>query len=205
MNFYNKYILPRLINRVMQTEAELTERKIYLSKATGETLEIGFGSGVNLPYYGVHVSKLYAVDPSKELWQLAEERVKKANFPVKFINGSAEKLPFADQSFDTVVSTWALCTIPNPAAALKEVRRVLKPEGKYIFIEHGLSPDEGVKKWQNKINSIWRKLAGGCNLNRKIPELFPPAGLLITEINADYNSWPKILTYLYRGVAKRAE
>lgn len=203
MNIYQKYILPRLINFVMQDEKNEKKRAQLIPRASGIVLEIGFGSGLNLPFYGKEVSKLYAIDPSKELWEFSKERVSKAPFPVEFINASAERIPLADNSVDAAITTWTLCSIPNPEQALREVQRVLKAAGKLLFIEHGLSPEKRISKWQIRFNPFWKRIAGGCHLDRKIDDLITNAGFKIVELKKTPGK--AALSYEYKGVARIGE
>jgi ubiquinone/menaquinone biosynthesis C-methylase UbiE len=205
MNLYDTYILPYLINLAMQNKAAKVERARFVSLASGRVLEIGIGSGLNIPFYPADIEALYGIDPSRELLRMGRKRAAGAAFPVKLMKVSGERLPLQDESFDTVVTTWTLCTIPDPVQALMEVRRVLKPEGRVIFIEHGGSPDAGVLQWQNRLNPVWSRLAGGCNLNRKIDALIRTVGFEITQLETGYASGPKPFTYLYRGVARRLD
>jgi len=202
VSLYAKYILPRLINLAMQTKVAMAERRKFVPLASGTVLEVGIGSGLNIPLYGRDVETLLAVDPSLEIWRLALRRVSRAPFPVEFLACSAENIPLADETVDTVVTTWTLCTIHDPVAALSEMKRVLKPEGQVIFVEHGRAPDARVLAWQNRLNPLWNRIGGGCNLNRKIDDLILEAGLRITWMETGYVRGPKPLTYLYRGLAR---
>jgi len=186
----------------MRNKADRAERARLVSLASGTVLEVGIGSGLNLPFYGPGVTRLYAVDPSVALCRLGRRRVKDARFPVEFLAASGEHIPLEDAMADTVVTTWSLCTIPDSARALGEIRRVLKPGGRLIFIEHGRAPDPGVEAWQRRLNPMWRRLAGGCNMNRQIDDLIVGAGFRITRIERGYGGGPKLLGYLYKGVAE---
>ncbi len=203
MNFYETYILPRLINLAMQNKAARAERARFVPLASGRVLEIGIGSGLNIPFYSADIDALCGIDPSGTLLKMARKRGAAARFPVELIEVSGERLPMEGETFDTVVTTWTLCTIPDPLKALHEVRRVLKPEGRVIFIEHGRSPDARVLRWQNGLNPLWSRLAGGCNLNRGIDGLIRAAGLEITQLETGYAPGLKPFTYLYRGLARR--
>ena len=205
MNVYEKYVLPKLIHWAMRQKLATAERRKLIPLASGTVLEVGVGSGLNLPFYGPQVHKLYALDPSRELWKMARQRVEEAPFPVEFLAASAERIPLEDMSVDTVVTTWTLCTIPNPRQALTDMRRVLKPEGRLIFVEHGHSPDPGVLAWQNRLTPVWKRIGGGCHLNRQIDDLIADAGFDITQIERGYSRGPKPMTYLYKGLARRAE
>lgn len=202
MSFYERYVLPRLINLSLRNRAALVERRKLMPLARGTVLEVGIGSGLNIPFYTRDVERLFGVDPSPEIWRLATKRVTRVSFPVEFVECSAERLPMDDKAFDTVVTTWTLCTIHDPVAALGEMKRVLKPAGQVIFIEHGRSPDARVLAWQNRLNPLWNRIGGGCNLNRKIDDLILESGLEITRLDTGYVRGPKPLTYLYRGLAR---
>jgi ubiquinone/menaquinone biosynthesis C-methylase UbiE len=205
VSLWEKYVLPPLINLVMQNKAAMAERRKFVPLASGTVLEVGIGSGINIPLYVGEVERLFAVDPSLDLWRLARKRLTRAPFPVEFVEGSAESIPVDDKTFDSVVTTWTLCTIEKPVKALMEMKRVLKPEGQVIFIEHGRSPDARVIAWQNRLNPLWKRIGGGCNLNRKIDDLILESGLRITRMETGYVRGPKPLTYLYRGLALRPD
>jgi ubiquinone/menaquinone biosynthesis C-methylase UbiE len=204
MNVYERYFLPRLIHWSMQSRMATAERRKVIPLASGTVLEVGVGSGLNLPFYGPNVRRLYALDPSRELWKMACKRLREAPFPVECLAVSAERMSLTDNSVDTVVSTWTLCTIPDPSLALSEIRRVLKPDGQLIFVEHGRSPDPGVEAWQNRLTPVWKRVAGGCHLNRRIDALIADAGFDITRIERGYSRGPKLITYFYKGLAQIA-
>jgi len=204
VSLYAKYLLPRLIDFAMSSKATTAERTRLIPLASGVVLEIGAGSMLNLPFYGPAVRKLYALDPSLELWRLGRGRVRNAPFPIEFVRSSAESIPVRDDTLDTVVSTWTLCTIPDPRAALEEIRRVLRPDGTLIFIEHGWSPDARVRAWQERLNPLWKRVAGGCNLDRQIEQLIGRAGFQISSLERGYGEGPKPFAYLYRGLARSA-
>jgi len=201
MGLYSKFVLPRLIEIAMNREDTAKQRAQLVPRARGEVLEVAVGSGLNLPFYGSAVRSLSAVDPSAQLLQMARARGESLPFPVEYFERSAESLPFADASMDTAVVTWGLCSMAKPTEALREMRRVLKPGGALLFVEHGHAPDAGVARWQDRVNPIWRALAGGCNLNRRIDELIRGAGFQITELGTEYLPGPRILTFTYRGAA----
>jgi ubiquinone/menaquinone biosynthesis C-methylase UbiE len=201
MSLYSKFVLPHLTDFAMRDKAARARRSQLVPSADGVVLEIGIGSGLNLPFYSSAVRHLYAVDPSPELLAMTRKKVERMTFPVELRCESAERLSLDGRSVDTIVMTWALCTIPDPARALREMRRVLKPQGRMIFIEHGLSPDSGVRAWQNGLNPIWSKVAGGCNLNRKIDDLLISSGFNIVELRTAYLPGPRPLTYTYEGCA----
>lgn len=202
MNVYDKYVLPRLIDLAMGSKADTAERAALVPLASGVVLEVGIGSGRNLPFYGPAVERLYGLDPSRELWRLAGHRVQRAPGPVEFLCAPAERIPLDDRVVDTVVMTWTLCSIPDPARALAEMQRVLKPEGRLLFVEHGRSPDRRVVAWQDRLDPLWTRLAGGCHLNRKIDDLITRAGFSLLRLETGYGGGPKTLAYLYRGLGR---
>jgi ubiquinone/menaquinone biosynthesis C-methylase UbiE len=207
MSFYNKYILPSFLNCACGAKPILYQRGKVVPLAEGLVLEVGIGSGLNIPFYDAgKVSKVIGLDPSPELNEMAQKVVDKTaaenGLDVEIILGSAEAMPFPDDHFDTVVITYTLCTIPNAEAANLEIRRVLKPDGKLVFCEHGLALDAGVAKWQGRIDPLWGKIAGGCHLNRDIPALINSAGFAIQTLEQMYlPSTPKFAGYNYWGVA----
>ncbi len=201
MGFYRRFIVPRLIDLAMRNEVVAVHRSELIPKATGSVLEVGIGSGLNLPFYSSAVTHLQGVDSSAELLSMASKKVDRLRFPVEFVCQSAEQLPVDRGSIDTVVTTWTLCSIPDPLKALREMERVLRPGGRFLFVEHGVSPDPGVQAWQRRINPIWRRVAGGCNVNRKIDELIRSAGFDIAQLQTTYLPGPRPLTYTYEGSA----
>jgi ubiquinone/menaquinone biosynthesis C-methylase UbiE len=205
MNLYERYVLPWLIHLAMRNTVATAERARFVPLASGTVLEVGVGSGLNLPFYGPKVERLYALEPSRELWRMARRRVREANFPVEYRPDPAERIPLDDASADTVVTTWTLCTIPDPAHALGEMKRVLKPEGRLIFVEHGRAPEPGVRGWQDRLSPLWRRVAGGCHLNRPIDELIRGAGFHVGQLEQAYSSGLKPFAYLYKGVARRGD
>jgi len=202
VGLYNRWVLPRLINFAMTRDEATRLRAAHVPAARGVVLEVGIGSALNLPFYTGAVTRLYGVDPSAQLLTMARENVASAPFPVHLLNCDAEHIPLADGSVDTVVVTWSLCSIANVLEALGEMRRVLKPGGSFIFIEHGLSPDAGVRKWQNRVTPLWRVFAGGCHLNRKIDDLVRAAGFSIEHLRTGYVPGPRALTFMYEGRAR---
>jgi ubiquinone/menaquinone biosynthesis C-methylase UbiE len=205
VNFYNRRVLPALINFAM-TRSEATRlRAANVSAARGVVVEVGIGSGLNLPFYTGGVTHLVGIDTSAELLALARGKIGSTPFPIELVHGDAERIPRADASVDTVVVTWSLCSIANAPAALADMRRVLKPGGTLIFVEHGLSPDAGVRKWQNLLTPVWRPFTGGCHLNRKMDRLVRDAGFTITELRTGYVPGPSAFTFMYEGVARRVE
>jgi len=201
MGFYDRCVVPHLINLSMRTKRLAPYRVAAAGAATGRVLEIGLGSGLNLPFYGPAVTALVGVEPSAEGRRLARRRIMGAGFPVEVRDASAESLPFEDGDFDTVVTTFTLCTIPDAARALAEARRVLKPAGALLFAEHGRSPDARVVAWQDRLNPLWRRCAGGCNINRAIDALIAGAGFRIDGLETGYLPGPRVLSYVFRGQA----
>ena len=203
MGFYEKHLLPKLLNLVMKTPDLTRLRAKLIPLAKGRVLEVGIGSGLNLPFYDKGV-KVTGVDPSLELQAYARELAKDNNIDVEFIADTAEVLSGENNYFDTAVITWSLCTIPNPMDTLAEVRRVLKPDGELIFVEHGRSPDANVEKWQHRLNPTWRRFSGGCNLNREPHRSIPDAGFKFDQLDEGYLKGPRWATYNYRGIARPA-
>ena len=196
-------MLPGLINFAM-TRGEATRlRAANVPTARGVVLDIGIGSGLNLPFYTRGVTRLYGVDPSAELLAMAKEKAAAAPFPVELLNQDANKIPLGDAAVDSVVVTWSLCSIADPAAALSEMRRVLKPDGTLIFVEHGLAPDAGVRKWQNRLTPFWRPFTGGCHLNRKMDDLVRDAGFTIVDLRTEYVPGPRAFGFMYEGRARK--
>jgi ubiquinone/menaquinone biosynthesis C-methylase UbiE len=201
MGLYSKFVLPHLIDLVMRDKVVSARRAELVPGASGVVLEIGIGSGLNLPFYSPAVKHLYAVDPSPELLSMARKKIGRLAFPVELRCERAERLSLDPGSIDTIMMTWSLCSIPDPASALREMRRVLKPHGRMIFIEHGLAPDASVRAWQNRLNPVWGKFAGGCHLNRKIDDLLVAGGFNVTELRSAYLPGPRPFTYTYEGYA----
>lgn len=202
MSFYEQRILPRLINFACGTEFITRQRRKLIPLAHGVVLEIGFGSGLNLPFYDrTRVSRLLGVEPSEKLREMSLRNADDL-LPLELIGPSGEAIPLTDKSVDTVVSTYTLCTIADVETALKEIRRVLKPEGVLLFCEHGLAPDPGVRRWQDRVNPLWRPLAGGCNLNRDVPKLLHAAGFKLDRLKQGYLPGPRLMTFNSAGSAR---
>ena len=180
-------------------------RAAHIPAARGAVLEVGIGSGLNLPFYTSAVTRLAGVDPSGELLAMAGRRAAVSPFPVELLQRDASALPFASGSVDTVVMTWSLCSIASPDVTLREIRRVMKPDATLIFVEHGLSPDAGVQKWQNRLTPFWSRLAGGCHLNRDIRYLIRSAGFSLRACEAGYMPGPRPATYTYSGQAMKTD
>ena len=202
MSFYGERILPRVINVVMNTKQTRTIRQRVCADLTGDVVEIGFGTGHNLPYLPSEVRSLRAVEPAGLGVQLARERIGAAGVPVQVVGLDGQHLPLEDASADAVLCTWSLCTIPDPVAAVREMRRVLRPGGRLHFVEHGRAPDEAVRRWQDRLNGIQQRMAGGCNLNRDIPAILESGGMRVTDLDTYYGKGePKPYGYLYEGRA----
>ena len=204
MGLYDRYVLPYLIDIACGLPMVQAQRRQLVPKAHGRVLEIGMGTGRNLPFYDrSRVSRLVGVDPALQMHRLARRRSRAAGIAVELMGLSAEQLPTPDASFDTVVCTYTLCSIPDAAQALREMRRVLVPGGKLLFCEHGRAPDEGVRRWQERLQPLWGPLAGGCQLGRDIPGLLDAAGFAATTQTA-YLAGPRPVTFHYWGEAQAA-
>ena len=204
MSLYDKYILPRLLNCACSARPMIYQRQKVVPQAEGKVLEVGIGSGLNLPFYDKSkVKKIWGLDPSEELNRMASKVATEENLEVDFIISGAENIPLPDDHVDTVLITYTMCTIPEVEQANQEMKRVLKPGGKMIFCEHGKAPDPNIHKWQNRINPLWKKIAGGCNLNRDIPGLIKASGFKLENLETMYlPSTPRIAGYNYWGYAK---
>jgi ubiquinone/menaquinone biosynthesis C-methylase UbiE len=179
-------------------------RKRVVGAAQGRVLEIGIGSGLNLPLYGPQVCSILALEPSPALLRMARKRAAKASIAVDFLEASAEIVPLDDHDVDTVVTTWTLCTIPDAPRALAEMRRVLKPAGTLLFVEHGRAPEPGVARWQDRLDPFWSRIAGGCHLNRKVDDLIAGSGFRFESLAHARLPGPRTHTFLYEGSAKPA-
>ena len=204
MSLYGSYLLPRLLDLAMRNKETARLRASWIPQARGEVLEIGIGSGLNLPFYARDVQRVYGVDPSVELQRMARKKALAEPIKLEFLVQSAEeRLPLPDASIDTAVITWTLCSITDAPKALQQVNRVLRMGGRLIFVEHGHSPDLRVADWQERITPLWKRLAGGCCLNRKIDELISAAGFRIGELKTCYLPGPRPMSYTYQGYAER--
>lgn len=202
MGFYRNVVLPRLCDMSMRNAMLRPYRERVIGRAEGTVLEIGAGSGLNLPLYKAGVREILALEPDPQLLTMAKRNAKQAARPVTFMMASAESIPLESRSVDTVVTTWTLCTIPDADRALQEMRRVLESSGRLLFVEHGLASEEGVVRWQNRLTPAWKCISGGCHLNRPILSLIETAGFKIDEIGTGYAPGPKFLTYLFEGSAR---
>ena len=205
MGLYNKYILPKFLNCACGSKPINYQRQKVVPLAKGKVLDIGIGSGLNIPFYNSdQIDKVIGIDPSYELIELAKELANDSKASIGLVIGSAESIPYPDNFFDTVLVTYTMCTIPNVAIANKEMWRVLKDDGRLIFCEHGLAPDKKISKWQNRIDPFWGKIAGGCHLNRDIQKLITDAGFSFESLDKMYiPSTPKFAGYNYWGIGKK--
>jgi len=206
MGLYDKYVLPKFLDVACGSKPILKQREKVVPHCTGRVLEVGMGSGLNLPYYNPSkIDIVFGLEPAPAMVALAKPKADAVPFPVEFIDLPGEEIPLEDNSIDTVLLTYTLCTIPGAEAALAGMRRVLKPGGKLLFCEHGRAPDAAIEKWQNRINGAWRHIAGGCNVNRDIPGLIKASGFNITDMDSMYlPSTPRVLGFNYWGSAKKA-
>jgi ubiquinone/menaquinone biosynthesis C-methylase UbiE len=198
LGFYDRFLLPRAIDRAMRLERLEPYRRRTVARARGRVLEVGAGSGLNTRFYPDAVTRILALEPHPGL-----RRRMSPDSRVAPVGGTAEALPLRPASIDTIVSTWTLCSIAGLEAALEEMRRVLRPDGELLFVEHGLAPDPGLARWQRRLSPVWRQLAGGCHLDREAPRWLEATGFELTELRAAYMPGPRLLTYMYEGVARR--
>ena len=202
MGLYSDHVLPRFINAACGMKAANPYRERVCAGLKGEVVEIGFGSGHNVPFYPAAVERVAAIEPADLGWKLAAKRVAASSVPIERSGLDGQKLPFDDDTFDAALSTWTLCTIPDVAAALKEVRRVLRPGGTLHFVEHGLAPDAGVARWQHRLEPMQKRLVGGCHLTREIADLVTGAGFTLVEVDIFYEDGaPRFLAADTLGVA----
>lgn len=202
MGLYAKYCLPTIVNLACNSSPIMRQREKIVPIASGVVLEVGIGSGLNLSFLdSSKVEQVYGLDPSIELIKIAEKAASTVDFDVTFLNYPGEEIPLENKSVDSVLLTYTLCTIPNAEKALTEIRRVLKPDGELIFSEHGLAPDFNVQRWQNRFEKIWKKLGGGCHLNRPIPQLIEHGGFIIQRMESMYLPGWKPANYNYWGIA----
>ncbi|MCB0474293.1 MAG: class I SAM-dependent methyltransferase [Flavobacteriaceae bacterium] len=204
MKLYDKYILPKAIDWACSQAPYFKQREKIIPLARGKVLEIGIGTGLNLKYYDPgKVKHVTGVDPSEAVWRKGQINAQSLPFEFEFIIASAEQLPFEDHHFDTIVTTYSMCTIPDLHTAFQEFQRVLRPNGSLLFCEHGIAPDLSVEKWQHRINPVWKKFSGGCNLNRDIPYLIEHNGFKIIQLETMYLPGWKPASYNYWGVARK--
>jgi ubiquinone/menaquinone biosynthesis C-methylase UbiE len=201
VSFYQDKILPRIIEVVLGRREFAEMRERVAGELSGDVLEVGFGSGLNVPHYPSAVRRVFAVDPATLGRKLAAKRIAESGVPVEHVGLDGEQLPLEDESVDHALTTWTLCSIPDVERALAEIRRVLRPGGALHFLEHGRSPDAKVARWQDRFTPLNRRLAGGCHLNRSIEELIARSGLDVVRLDNYYVRGPKVLGYMYEGVA----
>jgi ubiquinone/menaquinone biosynthesis C-methylase UbiE len=202
MSFYNDVVLPRLCHLVMGNQRLVPYRERVIGSAEGRVLEIGIGSGLNLPFYRPAVREIVGLEPVPQLIAMARQVAERTPIPVTFIQESAEAIPLENDTVDTVVTTWTLCTIPQAYRALDEMRRVLKSSGRLLFVEHGLAPDVGVRRWQNWLTPAWKRIGGGCHLNRPIRTMIENAGFRLDRVESAYMPGPKPFAFIYEGSAQ---
>jgi ubiquinone/menaquinone biosynthesis C-methylase UbiE len=201
MGIYGNRILPALTDLAMRNQELRPFRERVAGGAEGRVLDLGIGPGLNLPFYSGRATQILGIDPSPRLLARAGARSGTAAVPVTLVEGSAEQIPLAGASVDTVVMTWVACSIPDVERALAEVRRVLRPGGRLLFVEHGRAPQAGVARWQDRLTPLWRRVMGGCHLNRKIDDLIATAGFRVDRLECGYIPGPRIMTFLYEGAA----
>jgi len=202
MGIYEKYILPRITHYICGLKPLMKQREKVVPLAEGKVLEIGIGSGLNLPFYSAErVQHVWGLDPSPEMLDMTRKNISTVKFDVKFIKAGAEQIPLADGIVDTVLVTYTLCTLPQTLPALGEIHRVLGRHGKLLFCEHGTAPDKSIQVWQDRLNPIWKRFAGGCNLNRPIPSLLEQSGFEIIEMESMYIPGWKPASYNFWGTA----
>jgi ubiquinone/menaquinone biosynthesis C-methylase UbiE len=202
MHFYRDHILPWLTHLAMRQARLVPYRTHAVSGATGRVLEIGIGSGLNLPFYSQNVKQIIGIEPSPRLLDMAREAARRSTSPLDLVEGTAEAIPIESASIDTVVTTWTMCSIPNVDGALAEMRRVLRPSGSLLFVEHGRAPEPRVRWWQDHLTPAWKCLSGGCHLNRAIEDVVQRAGFRIDHIEKGYMRGPNPMTFMYEGRAR---
>ena len=204
MNYYNKHVLPKLIDWTCKQNSNMRQRQKVVPFAKGKVLEIGVGSGLNIPFYDKsQVQQLTAIDPSEEIWNRNKNNTEELGFEFQFIKAFADNIPIDNNTFDSVVITYTLCSIPETDKALEEVRRVLKPNGQLIFCEHGKAPDKSVQNWQNIINPLWKRIGGGCNLHRDIPFIIENSGFKISSLETMYIPGWKPASFNFWGIGEQ--
>jgi ubiquinone/menaquinone biosynthesis C-methylase UbiE len=205
MGLYGERVVPRIVDIAGRSKTVEPLRRRVCEGLTGNVVEIGFGSGLNVPFYPLEVDRVAAVEPSDAGWKLAAKRLRATSVPVQRSALDGQSLPFADDSYDAALSTWTLCTIPDVTAALQEIRRVLKPSGSLHFVEHGLAPDERVRRWQRRLEPVQKRLFAGCHLTRPIVDLLTDAGFTITALDVFYEKGaPKFEGATSLGTARSA-
>jgi len=202
MGWYGKYVLPKVVHFTCGLKPTMMQREKVVPLAQGRVLEVGIGSGLNLPFYDVtKVTRVWGLDPSQEMTRMAREAAQSVGIDVEFIGLPGDEVPLDDNSADTVLLTYTLCTIPDVMPALRQMRRVLRPGGKLIFCEHGAAPDARVRRWQDRVNPLWKRLGGGCHLNREIPTLIESGGFRIEAVDTMYLPGWRPASFNYWGTA----
>lgn len=202
MNIYDRFVLPYLLDFACGVRPVTRQRQKVIPQAEGKVLEIGIGTGLNMPHYDKSkVEKIWGLDPAMQMNRLARKRIQRAGLDVELVGLPAEQIPMEDASFDSIVCTYTLCTIPDPVKALAEMRRVMKPGARFIFCEHGQAPDKSVRRWQDRMNGPWSVIAGGCNLNRPVPKLLADAGFNVRDMETMYLPGPRPIMFNYWGSA----
>jgi len=202
MGFYQERVLPWLVHLSMGQRRLVPYRNRVVLNATGRVLEVGIGSGLNLPFYGNKVAEIIGLEPSPKLLGMAKKAAQKSQTPLRLVEGTAEAIPIENQSVDAVVTTWTMCSIPEIQSALQEMRRVLRPGGRLLFVEHGRAPEARVRWWQDHLTPVWKRLSGGCHLNRAIEELIENAGFRMERLDKGYMQGPRPMTFMYEGSAR---
>jgi ubiquinone/menaquinone biosynthesis C-methylase UbiE len=201
MGIYNRYVVPRLLAVAMRNQMLVPYRRRVAGMATGRVLEIGIGSALNLPFYGAGVSEVIGVEPSPTLVAMALQRRPGLPYQFDVVAGTGERLPLEDSEFDTVLTTWSLCSVADPIQVLREARRVLRPGGRLLFVEHGRARDPDVSRWQDRLDPVWRRIAGGCHLNRRMDDLVKGAGFRLDQLRTGYARGPRPMTFMHEGQA----
>lgn len=202
MGLYDRFVLPQLLALAMRHRELVPFRQRVGRSASGRVLELGIGSGLNLGFYGPDVTSVVGIDPSPALLRMAEARFRGERIPTELVGAAGEYLPLDGRSVDTVVTTWTMCSVGDPVQALREARRVLRPGGRLLFVEHGRAPDPGVRWWQERLTPAWKRVAGGCHLNRKMDDLVQTAGFRFDDLRTGYLPGPKPLTFMFEGRAR---
>ena len=202
MGLYERFIVPRLLALAMRNRELLPYRERLGRAAAGRVLEIGIGSALNLPFYGPEVCEVVGIEPSPTLAAMARARQTGLAFPLRVVEGTAEQMQLENGNFDTVLTSWTLCSVADPVQVLREARRVLRPGGQLLFVEHGRASDARIRWWQDAVNPAWRRVAGGCNLNRKMDDLIGSAGFRLDDLRTGYARGPRIVTFMYEGRAR---
>ncbi|MBO9468710.1 class I SAM-dependent methyltransferase [Endozoicomonas sp. G2_2] len=202
MTFYERYCLPRLLDLACGVRPVRRQRDRIVPLARGEVLEVGIGTGLNLPHYRAeHIERIWGLDPASQMNRTTRKRLCGTGLDLELLALSAERIPVENDRFDTVVLTYTLCSIPDPVAALREMKRTLRPGGRLLFCEHGLAPEPSIARWQRRLTPAWRRIAGDCHMDRDVPALLEAAGFKVDDLQQGYIPGPRVLTYNYWGEA----